>query len=62
MLVRKTIIWAILWTIIAIGSTFNFLRSTGDKWFDVVLSLASFYLAFTFWIEVRQLYRQTRQS
>ncbi len=59
---RKAIVWAIIWTIIAIDSTFNLLRGTSDKWFDIVLSLASFYLAFTFWVEVRHLYRQTHQS
>ena len=59
LLMRNAILWATLWTILAIGSAFYLLQGTSERWFDIGLTLASLFLAFISWREVRELYRET---
>lgn len=59
---KKAIVWAALWTILALTGTYYLLRGSNEVWFDIVLTLASFCLACIYGVEVRNSQRRENQS
>ena len=59
---RKAVLFATLWTVLAIGNMADLIRDVNGKWFSLALILGCSCLSILQWLEVRALSRQSKLS
>jgi len=59
---RKAVLFATLWTVLAIGNMGYLNQDVNDKWFSIALIMGCGYLSMLQWLEVRALSRRSKLS